>query len=297
MATKGGAPVREAEHQGERVARTDSFEGLARAGLVARGVVYGIIGILALKLALGDGGEATNQQGALQTIAQGPFGKVLLALMAIGLLGYAVLAPDPRRARPRARGERRHEGPHRRRRQRHRIRGAVRHRAADPLRLRQQRRAEQQPGRDHGRRARLARGPGARRHRRARLHRGRARPGAQGPQEGVPRGLQDRGDELGGPQGLHGDRRDRATSPARSSSRSSAGSSSAPRSSTTRTRRSGWTARWPSWGRRRTGRSSSGSWPRASSASRRTRSPTAATGGSRQASGGPAGGRWRGRPG
>jgi hypothetical protein len=88
MATKG-APVREAEQQGERVARTDSFEGLARAGLIARGVVYGIIGILALKLALGDGGEATNQQGALQTIAQGPFGKVLLALMAIGLIGYA----------------------------------------------------------------------------------------------------------------------------------------------------------------------------------------------------------------
>jgi hypothetical protein len=88
MATKG-APVREAEQQGEQVARTDSFEGLARAGLIARGVVYGIIGILALKLALGDGGEATNQQGALQTIAQGPFGKVLLALMAIGLIGYA----------------------------------------------------------------------------------------------------------------------------------------------------------------------------------------------------------------
>jgi hypothetical protein len=88
MATKG-APVSEAEQQGERVARTDSFEGLARAGLIARGVVYGIIGILALKLALGDGGEATNQQGALQTIAQGPFGKVLLALMAIGLIGYA----------------------------------------------------------------------------------------------------------------------------------------------------------------------------------------------------------------
>jgi hypothetical protein len=89
MATKGGAPAREAERQGERVARSDGFEGLARAGLVARGVVYGIIGILALKLALGDGGQATNQQGALQTIAQGPFGKVLLALMAIGLIGYA----------------------------------------------------------------------------------------------------------------------------------------------------------------------------------------------------------------
>jgi len=83
------APVREVRAQGEEVAQTDTFEYLARAGLIARGVVYGIIGILALKLALGDGGETTNQQGALQTIAQGPFGKVLLALMAVGLLGYA----------------------------------------------------------------------------------------------------------------------------------------------------------------------------------------------------------------
>jgi hypothetical protein len=84
-----GAPVRRAQGQGERVARTDGFEGLARAGLVARGVVYGIIGVLALKLALGDGGDATNQQGALQKISEGPFGKVLLALVAIGLIGYA----------------------------------------------------------------------------------------------------------------------------------------------------------------------------------------------------------------
>jgi hypothetical protein len=84
-----GAPARQAEAQGERVARTDGFEWGARAGLVARGVVYGIIGILALKLAFGDGGDATNQQGALQTIAQGPFGKVLLAIVAAGLFGYA----------------------------------------------------------------------------------------------------------------------------------------------------------------------------------------------------------------
>jgi hypothetical protein len=83
------APTREARASGERVAHTDTFEGLARAGLVARGVVYGIIGVLAVKLALGDGGDATNQQGALQKIAEGPFGKVLLVLMAIGLVGYA----------------------------------------------------------------------------------------------------------------------------------------------------------------------------------------------------------------
>jgi hypothetical protein len=85
----GGAPVREARARGEQLEGTDTFEGLARVGLVARGVVYAVIGILALKLALGDGGDATNQQGALQKIAEGPFGKVLLALVAIGLIGYA----------------------------------------------------------------------------------------------------------------------------------------------------------------------------------------------------------------
>ncbi len=66
------------------------FEGLARAGFAARGLIYGIIGLLAIKLALGAGGEATNQQGALQTVAHQPLGKVLLTLVAIGLGGYAL---------------------------------------------------------------------------------------------------------------------------------------------------------------------------------------------------------------
>ena len=73
-------------------AQSALFEWLSRAGFVARGVIYGIIGILALQLALGAGGKATNQQGALRTIAQQPFGKLLLILVAIGLGGYAVVA-------------------------------------------------------------------------------------------------------------------------------------------------------------------------------------------------------------
>jgi hypothetical protein len=83
------APVREARAQGERVGRTPQFEWFARAGLAARGAVYIVIGVLAIKLALGDGGKATNQQGALQTIAKQPLGTVLLVLVAIGLAGYA----------------------------------------------------------------------------------------------------------------------------------------------------------------------------------------------------------------
>src|SRR5205823_5514195 len=83
------APVRHAQAGGEKVARSDAFEWLARAGFVARGLIYGIIGILAIKLAVGAGGKTASQQGALKTIAQQPFGRVLLILVAIGLAGYA----------------------------------------------------------------------------------------------------------------------------------------------------------------------------------------------------------------
>jgi hypothetical protein len=61
----------------------------ARLGLVARGVVYATVGVLAFKLALGDGGRATDQQGALTTIAKQSFGKILLIAIAAGLAAYA----------------------------------------------------------------------------------------------------------------------------------------------------------------------------------------------------------------
>jgi hypothetical protein len=74
---------------GETVVGHREFGWLARGGLISRGVVYGVIGLLAIKLAVGSGGKATNQQGALQTIAQQPFGKALLIAVAAGLAGYA----------------------------------------------------------------------------------------------------------------------------------------------------------------------------------------------------------------
>jgi hypothetical protein len=90
VGTTGRRTARQAEAAGEDVARSKHLERLARAGLVARGVVYGLIGILAIKVAIGSGGETTDQQGALKTIAGQPFGKVLLILVAIGLAGYAL---------------------------------------------------------------------------------------------------------------------------------------------------------------------------------------------------------------
>jgi len=64
--------------------------GLARLGYAVKGIVYLIIGGLALKLALGHGGAATDQRGALQTINEQPFGKFLLIVVGIGLIGFAL---------------------------------------------------------------------------------------------------------------------------------------------------------------------------------------------------------------
>jgi hypothetical protein len=68
---------------------TGWYAALARAGLVAKGISFGIVGALALKLALGDGGKATSRQGALQALAQHSFGKIALIALAIGFAAYA----------------------------------------------------------------------------------------------------------------------------------------------------------------------------------------------------------------
>ena len=83
-------PAGQAKRGAEGVVQSDAFEWFARAGFVARGLIYGIIGVLALKLALGAGGKTTNQKGALETVAHQPFGKLLLILVAVGLAGYSV---------------------------------------------------------------------------------------------------------------------------------------------------------------------------------------------------------------
>lgn len=66
------------------------FERLARLGYVSKGIVYFIIGLLAAQVALGVGGRTTDSQGALQTIVTQPFGKFLLAIVTLGMIGYAL---------------------------------------------------------------------------------------------------------------------------------------------------------------------------------------------------------------
>jgi hypothetical protein len=84
------APIGRAKSAGTNIVHTRAFELSSRAGFIARGIVYAIIGLLALDVAIGHGGKITNQQGALRSIEHQPFGHFLLALVAIGLGAYAV---------------------------------------------------------------------------------------------------------------------------------------------------------------------------------------------------------------
>jgi hypothetical protein len=61
----------------------------ARFGHMANGVVYLVIGLLAIQTAFSRGGKLTTSQGALYTIAKQPFGFLLLSVLVIGLIGYA----------------------------------------------------------------------------------------------------------------------------------------------------------------------------------------------------------------
>jgi hypothetical protein len=65
------------------------IERLARVGYVAKAVLYGTIGVLAAAAAAGTGGKETDTRGAMATVLDAPFGKVLLIAIALGLLGYA----------------------------------------------------------------------------------------------------------------------------------------------------------------------------------------------------------------
>jgi len=73
-----------------RVVTSPWTERLARLGLAVRGVLYLVLGVLALRVAFGDRGQQANQNGALQEVASQPFGKVLIWIVAIGLTGYAL---------------------------------------------------------------------------------------------------------------------------------------------------------------------------------------------------------------
>jgi hypothetical protein len=74
----------------EDVAASPWMKGLARGGLVAKGITFGIVATIALKVAVARGGKIEDRPGSFQDLADSSLGKMLLAALAVGLAGYAL---------------------------------------------------------------------------------------------------------------------------------------------------------------------------------------------------------------
>ena len=81
-------PAQEAKQRGR--SGSGWYAWVARAGLIAKGVSFGIVGALAIKLAVGSGGKATSREGALHALAGETFGVVVLIMLAVGFAAYAI---------------------------------------------------------------------------------------------------------------------------------------------------------------------------------------------------------------
>ena len=62
----------------------------ARIGYAAKGVVYLLVGFLALRAAFGSSGATASKHNVFLLIAAQPFGRFLLTAVAVGLLAYAL---------------------------------------------------------------------------------------------------------------------------------------------------------------------------------------------------------------
>ncbi len=81
---------RTGQRVGRQAAASPLMETLMRLGYGVRGLVYIVIGILALQVALGDGGTLADPQGAVVALGQTPLGGIVLYGILVGLIGYAL---------------------------------------------------------------------------------------------------------------------------------------------------------------------------------------------------------------
>nr|WKN37743.1 DUF1206 domain-containing protein [Tunicatimonas sp. TK19036] len=70
--------------------KDESIRKIARFGMFSKGAVYIILGVLTAMAAFGSGGQTAGKSDSLKFVYQQPFGKVLLAILALGLVSYTV---------------------------------------------------------------------------------------------------------------------------------------------------------------------------------------------------------------
>lgn len=85
-----GGAAREAAAKVEAATDSRPARVLARTGLIASGLLHALIGVIAIRVALGLRDTSADQSGVLQAVSDVPGGIVAIALAAVGLLGLAV---------------------------------------------------------------------------------------------------------------------------------------------------------------------------------------------------------------
>ncbi len=109
MATRTRASM--ARSTGRRAANSPAMKWLARAGFVARGIMYAVIGWIALQVAFGHSSQQADKNGALHELSSTPVGTFALWVLVIGFFGmalwrlseavYGAAGPDGRKAKAR----------------------------------------------------------------------------------------------------------------------------------------------------------------------------------------------------
>jgi uncharacterized protein DUF1206 len=77
------------KQEAKEVARSPFGQGLARWGLVSKGSLYLLVGLIAADVSVGGGERLQDRSGALAALADTWYGKLLVGLLAVGLAGYA----------------------------------------------------------------------------------------------------------------------------------------------------------------------------------------------------------------
>jgi hypothetical protein len=79
-----------AGHHARNAPHGDAARVAGKVGLAARGVVYLLLGLLAARIAVGAPDETADKQGVIALVADQPFGRALLAVLAVGMAAYAL---------------------------------------------------------------------------------------------------------------------------------------------------------------------------------------------------------------
>jgi hypothetical protein len=80
----------EAKQRATKAARSPWGRGIARWGLVSKGGLYVLVGVIAVDVSVAGGERVRDRGGALTALADTWLGKLLVGALAVGLLGYAL---------------------------------------------------------------------------------------------------------------------------------------------------------------------------------------------------------------